>query len=267
MTRHRRRRFKLRSTYNWHRYVGVTAALFVLLLAVTGLALNHTVELQLDKRFVKNTVLLDWYKIRAPTGPPSFPAADHWISQWEKLVFLDHQPLGEFDGKLLGATFSHDMFILALPNRLLLFTANGELIEELAGKHGVPAGMRRIGVLDDGRIAVRGAHGIYLSDTDFLDWQEIQQPVEKIHWSVAYALPTVLHNAIVDQYRGQVLSLERLLLDLHSGRFFGGNGVYVMDTAAILLVFLAMSGTWIWIYRIIKQRRHHKRPRPTRSTN
>ena len=140
-------------------------------------------------------------------------------------------------------------------------------IQQAAGAAVHPGQGAGVGQLESGRIAVRGAHGIYLSDTDFLDWQEIQQPVEKIHWSVAYALPTVLHNAVVDQYRGQVLSLERLLLDLHSGRFFGGNGVYVMDTAAILLVFLAMSGTWIWIYRIIKQRRHHKRPRPTRSTN
>ena len=84
MTRRRRRRFKLRSMYNWHRYVGVTAALFVVLLSITGLALNHTDELELDKRHIENTVILDLYNIRAPTGPPSFPAVGHWISQWEK---------------------------------------------------------------------------------------------------------------------------------------------------------------------------------------
>ena len=267
MTRRRRRRFNLRSMYNWHRYVGVTAALFVVLLSITGLALNHADELELDKRYIENTVILDLYNIRAPTGPPSFPAVGHWISQWENMLFLDHQPLGEFDGELLGAISSNKMFILALPNRLLLFTSKGELIEQLAGEQGVPAGMRRIGVLDDGRIAVRGAHGIYLSDTDFLDWQETQQPVNNIHWSVAQALPTALYNAVVDQYRGQVLSMERVLLDLHSGRFFGPNGIYVMDMAAVLLLFLAMSGTWIWIYRIIKQRRHHKRPRAARKAS
>ncbi len=49
MTRHPKARSRaklLRSLYVWHRYLGLSAALFVILLSATGLALNHTELLQ-----------------------------------------------------------------------------------------------------------------------------------------------------------------------------------------------------------------------------
>jgi uncharacterized iron-regulated membrane protein len=58
-----------------------------------------------------------------------------------------------------------------------------------------------------------------------------------------------LERALQNHYRSEVLPLERLLLDLHSGRFFGSAGPWIMDAAAVLLVLLALSGTWIWLRR------------------
>ena len=43
------------------------------------------------------------------------------------------------------------------------------------------------------------------------------------------------------------MSLERLLLDLHSGRFFGSAGVLVYDVLALAIGFLAISGLILWI--------------------
>jgi uncharacterized iron-regulated membrane protein len=48
---------------------------------------------------------------------------------------------------------------------------------------------------------------------------------------------------------GEVLPTERLLLDLHSGRIFGAAGPWIFDIAALLLILLSLSGTWIWIKR------------------
>jgi len=50
-------------------------------------------------------------------------------------------------------------------------------------------------------------------------------------------------------FRGEVLPVERVLLDLHSGRFFGRFGPWIFDTIAVLLILLALSGTWIWLKR------------------
>ncbi len=266
MTRHRKRRFKIRSMYNWHRYVGVTAALFVLILSTTGVALNHTETLQLDERFVTTGTLLDWYNIQPPKGPPSFRIQSDWVSQWDTRLFLNENLLGEFPGALLGATRVDDIIIVAVPGRLMLFTPAGELIEELVGRQGVPAGMRRIGLLADGRVATRGAHGIYMADANFLTWEETDQAVD-VSWSSPQALPGEIYIKVARQYRAHVLPLERVILDLHSGRIAGTAGVFIMDAAALLLIFLALSGTWIWIFRILKQRRHRKSaPHKVRAT-
>lgn len=47
-------------------------------------------------------------------------------------------------------------------------------------------------------------------------------------------------------FRGRILPWERVILDLHSGRIFGPWGPWLMDAAAILLLFLAGSGVSIW---------------------
>ena len=45
-------------------------------------------------------------------------------------------------------------------------------------------------------------------------------------------------------YRAQYLTLERIILDAHSGRLFGLFGVLFMDAVAILL---SLIGIYIWI--------------------
>lgn len=75
MTRHKHHRVKLRSMYQWHRYFGVAIALFVILLSVTGMLLNHTVQLALDKRYVQSNWLLGWYGISAPEQIRSYHTA------------------------------------------------------------------------------------------------------------------------------------------------------------------------------------------------
>jgi uncharacterized iron-regulated membrane protein len=43
--------------------------------------------------------------------------------------------------------------------------------------------------------------------------------------------------------------VERVILDLHSGRFFGKLGPWLFDIAALLLILLSLSGAWIWLKR------------------
>ena len=59
MTRHKENAIKLRSMYQWHRYIGVSVALFMLILAVTGIMLNHTSRLELDKNYIQTEWLLN----------------------------------------------------------------------------------------------------------------------------------------------------------------------------------------------------------------
>jgi len=58
------------------------------------------------------------------------------------------------------------------------------------------------------------------------------------------ALPDELSPA-----RNQTISWQRVVLDMHSGRWFGPLGPWIVDLAALVLLFLACSGFWIWYSR------------------
>jgi uncharacterized iron-regulated membrane protein len=56
-------------------------------------------------------------------------------------------------------------------------------------------------------------------------------------------------DILATAFRGEGLSLSRIILDLHSGRFFGVIGVILYDLAAICLVILGITGTMLWFRR------------------
>lgn len=58
----------VRRWYRWHRRIGIISALFVLLLSVTGIILNHTVSLGLHQSHVKAAWVHELYGLPAPTG-------------------------------------------------------------------------------------------------------------------------------------------------------------------------------------------------------
>ncbi|MDP3677938.1 MAG: hypothetical protein Q8R23_02450, partial [Methylotenera sp.] len=51
------------------------------------------------------------------------------------------------------------------------------------------------------------------------------------------------------------LPLERIVLDLHSGRIFGRYGPLLMDVAALVLIVLSFSGVWIYLRTVRRQPR------------
>ncbi len=63
------------------------------------------------------------------------------------------------------------------------------------------------------------------------------------------ALPGDVAQAVLAHSRAHTLTLERVLLDLHSGRIASRFGVWFMDGIALVLISLVISGLWIWLRR------------------
>lgn len=234
----------------WHRRIGLTAALFAVLLSGTGVLLNHTEDLQLDSRFVTSDLVLDWYGVSAPKESLSYAIGDHWVSQFGAQIYWDARELAADQAKLLGAVQMADNIVIAVEGHLLVLDATGDLLETLGGAEGVPAGMQALG-MKDGKLVVRASHGDYLTDQDLLQWEESEQNEVRIPVDAAWARPTFppehLKVQLIDAYRGKGLPLERVLLDLHSGRVLGTAGVLVVDLMAILIAILAVTGVWMWV--------------------
>lgn len=249
------RKNKLFSLYIWHRYLGLTAAVLVLVLSVTGIMLNHTERFKLDEYYITTNWLLDWYKIKLPNKINTYQASEQWMTQMGHVLYFNEQSLDEEIAQLHGAVGFNGMIVVAVDESILLFMPSGELIEKLDSFHGVPRNLTAIGITNHSLVAVK-AHGeLYVADEDLLTWVEVDDSKIRVDWVKAVALPESMKSFFSRHYRQNILSREKVVLDLHSGRFFGSNGVLIMDAAAIILCFLAISGSSIWIIQTLKRKR------------
>ncbi|MEN8206296.1 MAG: PepSY domain-containing protein [Pseudomonadota bacterium] len=260
MTRHPKNKSRaklLRSLYIWHRYIGLSAALFVVILSVSGLALNHTESLGMDSTHVQSESLLNWYGIHAPDDLSSYSADSVFYTGINELVFRNSRLLHEVRAPLVGSIAYQGFIVIASRDHLTLLGQDGQLIENIGSAGGVPAGMKAIGTTADGAIAIKAAHGYYLTDESFLEWTETD--TVEATWSTKADTPPALARALQAAYRGNGLPLERVVLDLHSGRILGNAGVLLVDAATILFLLLALSGIWLWGKRRASARAHrHK---------
>jgi len=242
-SRHKRKK-KWHSLYIWHRYVGLLAALLTILLAVTGLALNHYSALGLGNRHIQNEWLLNQLDITAPATARGFHSHGHQAVLLEPWIWLGNKQLAGEYSNIIGLVSLDGILILATPGELQLFTMQGELIDRLRSQDGLPNAIRRIGRTESGRLVIETPLGQFQADQDILNWTNLNDDAS---WSISFEPDASNLNQLQQQWREQSLSWGQLILKLHSGRIFGDKGVLVMDGAAILLLFLSISGFWIWL--------------------
>lgn len=235
------------SLFLWHRWLGLAVSLFVVLLSVTGLMLNHTEALRLDERRVQAPWLLHLYGVEPPVLVEAYRAGDHWISQWGNRLFLDADPVNA-SGPLHGAGEMAGMLVAAGGDQLILMGPQGQLVERLP----MP-GLRGVGKAT-GTLVVRTEEGLLRADEQLIEWSPVNRGIE-VMWSSRTGLPDSLQRAIAGHLQGEGLPLERIVLDLHSGRILGAGGVLLMDAAAAVLLFSALSGVWLWLRHRLRRRR------------
>lgn len=229
--------------------MGLAAVVLVLILCVTGLALNHTETLRLDERFVGSSWLLAWYGIDAPGSGHSRGAGAHWVTLLGDRIYVDEIPLAGHFSELTAAVAMPGQTVVIADGDVLILTPEAELVERLGRQDGVPAGIEAAALVPDTGLVVRASHGLYTVDEAFLQWRHIELPRDAPSWSRPGVLPEELLRSIRRHYRGHILPVERVLLDLHSGRLFGRYGTLLMDLAALALIALSLTGCWIWLRR------------------
>ncbi|MCZ6803402.1 MAG: PepSY-associated TM helix domain-containing protein, partial [Proteobacteria bacterium] len=161
--------------------------------------------------------------------------------------YFNNKEIANNINKLIGIVTVNEIYVVAYDGQLTLLNKAGKIIEHLTGAEGVPAGMEAVGNDNQGNVIIKAAHGYYQVNLDVLDWHEYDYL--EADWSQASSIPEQLKRELLKQYRGSGLTIERVLLDLHSGRIVGFWGVYFVDFIAILFLILAFTGVWMWWYR------------------
>lgn len=232
----------------WHQRVGLFAFIFMGWLGFSGVLLNQSVSMGLDAIRVSSVALMSMYGLHAEVPENGFRSGDHWlVTTTENTVLNDTMlaqhipsPLGFVDiNNALGETL-----YVATSDKLTLLSPEGVVIEEQSGFM-LPVGhIRNLGLLEqDGSayLALQGEN-TYITE-DGLSWNELDA-VDGVSWSALESLPDDA-KADVEPFSHPTVALEQVLIDLHSGRLFGGLGTTIINLVGVAAVLLSITGVWM----------------------
>ncbi|NRD75434.1 PepSY domain-containing protein [Shewanella sp. VB17] len=232
---------------SWHRGLGIFSAIFVLLLAISGILINHSHQFAIDNTHVEQAWLLDYYGIKPPNQINIYQTTAPRLASSDNLIWVDKHLALEADSPINGIVTFGDMLIAIDSDNLYLMSAAGEMLEKQDITTGLPAGLSAIA--NDGHIWLNADNGSYMADDDLIEWTQAMT-FAPLPWAqpLTETVTVVIDTQDITQLaRSHHLSWERVLLDVHSGRFFGPLGPWFMDLVALALIIMALSGVYLWV--------------------
>jgi len=229
---------------SWHTWAGLLSAIVLLNLVITGILLNHTDQLQLNRHHVNYVPLLKWYGFKPPGRATRFYLPAGQLLQLDEAVYLGPQRLFDRAESIIGFCELSETLAIVTQTETTLVTLDGELIETIELPDVLSHGVDRVACTPVGPMIDSGG-AVYAPDELFTNWRVGTTP-EMLNWSTPELLGTADRVAAYRLYHNRSLTWERLLVDLHSGRLLGFSGVLLVDAAAMLLLLQLLSGVYLF---------------------
>ena len=247
----------IRNLLDWHKRLGIFSAFFVIILSITGILLNHASHIKLDNAYIASPFILKLYGIRTPNITAT-SIDNHWIYHIGDSIYQNETPLESCEGHLIGAVANPIFTIIACDKSVLFYSSTMEFIDSLNTHFGLPTPIQKIGKFQN-TIVIRSQNQLFFFD-ESLNTQPLPNDTQitAIKWSNIEKPPKEILSQIQRTYIGTDLTWERLILDIHAGRFLGKLGPLIMDIIAIMFITLAVTGIFIWRKKNKKSRKTHK---------
>lgn len=232
---------KLKKIVDLHRYVGLGICIFLVHLAITGIFLNHSIGLRLDKTFITWPWLLNQYNLTVPEPANIFTIGKNNFSTIDGEVFFNDKPIFLAEEDLLGASQNQDTFILASSSTITMISNDGYIINK---ENVLPFTVKNIGIFGDEIVINDSEDKIWSSESINGVWELTEN--RAVQWSMEGSITPINHEKIRKYFVGDGVSLEQVILDFHSGAIFQKAGKLFFDIISILLIILSFTGIWLW---------------------
>ena len=232
---------KLKKIVDLHRYVGLGICIFLVHLAITGIFLNHSIGLRLDKTFITWPWLLNQYNLTVPEPANIFTIGKNNFSTIDGEVFFNDKPIFLAEEDLLGVSQNQDTFILASSSTITMISNDGYIINK---ENVLPFTVKNIGIFGDEIVINDSEDKIWSSESINGVWELTQN--RAVQWSMEGSITPINHEKIRKYFVGDGVSLEQVILDFHSGAIFQKAGKLFFDIISILLIILSFTGIWLW---------------------
>jgi hypothetical protein len=243
---------------HWHRRAGLLLLPVLLMLCITGILINHSQTLGWQHEPVYSSLLRKLYGIPETPVRNGFHAGETWVSQVGNDVYFDTHKVMNCPAHLLGARLWQDSIATLCEQTVQLWMADGQLLEALPD---LPEAVDQLNIHNH-QLLLHTLNGQWLTLNESLwQWQPFSSGTDGTSAPLNLSdrnlteLPAPLQSALNQNQPLPGISRERLLLDLHSGRLFGNAGVWIVDAASLMMIFLAFTGAWSWLRRWQHKRR------------
>ena len=225
----------------WHGLVGAVIVFFLVYLLLSGLAINHVEILKLDKREVSYPWLMRWYGIHVADPTQGYLLGKSYFSWDEDKWILDDKLLPSSAGQPVGAVEVRGINYVATAATLYLYQSDGQLLAKVE-KQSLPAyPILAIGKMGS-NVMLQTPSAVFAS-VDGRNWEKSNATGMTL--SSLQDLPADVKRRSAE-ILAQGIPLQRILLDVHSGRIFGRYAIWVMDIASLVLLGLGLSGFWLY---------------------
>ena len=233
-----------------HRWLGLWSFAILLVIAVTGIALNHTEALDLDGRQVKADPILKRYGMQPGGEPVVFVAGGHLLAHWDGECLFDEAPVysaPEGAEMVAAGMVNADEFAFVFPREVIVCDVSGNLVDRLDAASLPDSAIESAG-RQDGELVLKLSSGRAVRLVDWLEATPLAGQVAS-WFAPEQNVSASQRERLASGLRGQGLPLSRVVLDLHSGRLFGNVGVVLYDLSAICLIVLGITGIRLWLRR------------------
>ncbi|HAO23724.1 MULTISPECIES: peptidase [unclassified Methylophaga] len=211
----------------------------ILIWLACGILINHAKDLKLEQIKLAAPWLLEHYKVTDVPVKNGWLLADQLFIEIESQLYVNAEPKLRLNRPLLGGILLEDIIALATDDNLILFDTGGQYIGALGAAELIPAEIQNIG-LHHGLPILQTRTGMWQGNSILDDWQLIS--LDGVSWSESVPIPDSTLDQLRQQFEAYGITLGTLLTDLHSGRFFGEQGRWLIDALILLIVVLALRG-------------------------
>jgi len=243
----------------WHRRIGFTAAIFLLNLAITGILLNHSDDLELHKSHINSDWIIDLYGIKPPEHAKciNLPPIEKSVCQMGNTLYLNQIILAENISKLVSLVEFEELYYIATSQKIFIYTTEFELVEVLDKNSGLPSNISTMMVLElydeDEKIqelVIKAQGDAWKLDPINMSWN----PTELL--STKPTKLTSLEGSellkLQDTYLAHQITMLKFVQDLHSFRFLSFSAKFITDLSGIIIIVLVLSGFYAWQRRTNK---------------
>ena len=224
-----------------HRWLGIILLIPLTIACVTGMILNHTIDLDLSNRHVTANWIQSQYGMSLEDEPKAFGIGGKaYAARWDGQLFHQKNIMDD-SSPLVGAVPLRNGTAVVTATSVHYFGLDGELIETLDSLTLPEIPITRAGRTKNLELVLETQSGTFRSDSNLLEFSENPSPNET-EWSAVVTPSASDIKTWKTAFSGDGIPLDRVILDLHSGRFFGSIGKWIYDLTVIGVLLLSATG-------------------------